>query len=466
LHKIEHLSSQQKTHLHEHLFKGNEELFAGKLGLWPDGTVTAQVKPNAEPYHCQRPIRIPHVHLETLRKEVERLVKIGVIEPVSAANAGPWCAPSFIIPKKDGRVRFITDFRQLNKWILRRPWPLPHISDLIQDIGQYKYVKALDLSMGYYHFQLDESLSEMTTFMLPWGLYKYKRLPMGLNLSPDYFHEKLSRLFLDMSFVRVYIDDILIFSNGTFEDHTTMVAQVLQRLKDKNLAVSALKSFWAVEEVDYLGFRLKPEGVKPQPRKVKAITKIEAPRTKKQLRHFIGLVNYYRFMWKKRSHLSAPLSEMKGKTKTFEWTEECERAFKEMKKIVSQEVMLSFPDYTKRFQLYTDASDLQLGAVLMQGNKTLAFFSKKLNQAQRKYGVREKEFLKEFRTMLKGYPIDVYLDHKNWRHDKKFRNDRVMRWRLAFDSGNDSPMSVQRMLSVAQRSVTLDYSCGSQFFHD
>jgi hypothetical protein len=207
-------------------------------------------------------------------------------------------------------------------------------------------------------------------------------------------------------------------------------------LRSKGLAVNALKSFWAVKEVDYLGFRLTRDGVKPQAKKVKAIMRMEAPKTRRQLRGFIGLVNYYRFMWRKRSHIMAPLTEMVSNSVPFRWTEVCQRAFEEVKKIVSKEVLLSFPDYTQRFQLYTDASDKQIGAVLKQGNKTLAFFSKKLNATQRRYGVGEKEMfsvveaLKEFRTMIYGYPIDVYVDHKNWTHDKLYRNARVMRWRL------------------------------------
>jgi hypothetical protein len=114
-----------------------------------------ELTPDAVPYHCGKPIRIPHIHMKTLKKEVDRLVEIGVLEVVQGDKAGPWCAPSFITAKKadaegNQRVRFITDFRELNKYIRRKPWPMPHINDMIQDVGQYKYVTALDLSMGYY----------------------------------------------------------------------------------------------------------------------------------------------------------------------------------------------------------------------------------------------------------------------------------------------------------------------------
>ncbi len=272
-----HLKQQQRNSLYDRVFKGRERLFAGTLGVWPHEQVSAKLKPDAVPYHCQRPMRIPHIHLETLRKEVDRLVKTGVLQEVDGAHAGPWCAPSFIVAKKDGRVRFITDYRELNKWIQRRPWPMPHISDLIQDIGAYKFVTAIDLSMGYYHFELDDELSDMTTFMLPWGLYKYKHLPMGLNISPDKFQERLSKLMAGLPNVRVYLDDIICWTNGTYEDHLKQVASVLDRLASKGLAVNALKSFWAVQEVDYLGFRLTPQGVLLQPKKIKAIQNLEQP---------------------------------------------------------------------------------------------------------------------------------------------------------------------------------------------
>ena len=435
-----HLTPDQQEQL-EAVLEKYSPLFSGKLGEWDGEEVSAQIKDEAKPFYCQRPIRIPHIHMPTLKAEIDRLVEIGVIEPVTGDTAGPWCAPTFIIPKKDGRVRVITDFRELNKAIIRRPWPMPHIADMIQDIGKYSHVTALDLSMGYYHLRLTEELSEMCTFMLPFGLYKYLRLPMGLNISPDVFQQRMTQLFSDKPFVKAYLDDLLVFSNGSYEDHLKKVEEVLARLNSKGMQVNARKSFWAVDEVDYLGFRLTKDGVRPQPKKVEAITRMTAPRNKKELRRFIGMVNYYRFMWKQRSHLMAPLAELTGKTTAFKWTDHHQRAFEEVKQAITKEVLLSFPEYTRPFKIYTDASDRQLGAVLRQGSKTLAFFSKKLNGAQQRYSSGEKEMLsvcealKEFRTMIKGYPITVYTDHKNWTHDKPkpMGNARVMRWRLTIE---------------------------------
>jgi hypothetical protein len=277
----EHLSSDQRRLLEQTLMK-HEILFQGNLGEWPDVEVNVKLKPGTIPYHCQRPFRIPHIYLETLKKEVDRLVEIGVLELASGESA--WAAPSFIIPKKDGRVRFITDFRELNKCISRKPWPMPHIADILQDIGRYTYATTLDLSMGYYHFKLSEQLAEMCTFMLPFGMYRYKRLPMGLSISPDFFQKCMTQLFGDLPFVKCYLDDIAVFSNGTYEDHMEKVSIVLQRLKEKGLQINARKCFWAQQEVEYLGFILTPDGVKPQVRKVDAIHRIQPPKTRKQLR--------------------------------------------------------------------------------------------------------------------------------------------------------------------------------------
>ena len=222
-----HLPMKQRQALHT-LLEKYSDLFQGQLGEWPKMEVTVELTKDAVPFHCGRPIRIPHIHFETLKKEAQRLVDIGVLKVVGGTKAGPWCAPSFIVPKKDGRVHFITDYRELNKSIRRKPWPMPHITDLIQDIGAYTYVTAIDLSMGYYHLRLSDELSDMSTFILPFGLFKYRRLPMGLSISPDLFQERMSKLFGDLPFTKVFLDDLLIFSHGTFEDHLQKVEQALE----------------------------------------------------------------------------------------------------------------------------------------------------------------------------------------------------------------------------------------------
>ena len=174
------------------------------------------------------------------------------------------------------------------------------------------------------------------------------------------------------------------------------------------------------------------------PEKVAAIMAIKTPTTKKQVRSFIGIVNHYRDMWKHRSITLAPLTSLVSTKAKWKWTEEEQQAFDNMKKIISQEVLLAYPDFTKMFDIHTDASDLQIGSVISQDNQPIAFFSRKLNDAQTRYTTTEKELLaivetlKEFRNILLGQKIKVYTDHKNLTY-KNFNTNRVMRWRLIIE---------------------------------
>ena len=169
----------------------------------------------------------------------------------------------------------------------------------------------------------------------------------------------------------------------------------------------------------------------PVQKKVQAITNITVPKTKKQLRSFIGMVNYYRDMWIRRSEILAPLSKITSKTAKWQWTEVEQQAFDTIKKIVSQETLLRHPDFNKEFEIHTDASKYQLGAVISQNNKPIAFYSRKLNSAQLNYTTTERELLaivetlKEFRNILLGQKIVVHTDHKNLTY-KVFNTERVM----------------------------------------
>ena len=135
--------------------------------------------------------------------EVQRLVNIGVLKKV---NHSEWGAPSFIIPKKDGRVRFISDFRELNKRIKRKPCPIPHTQEMLLNLKGFQYATSLDLNMGHYHIELCPQSKKLCTVVFPFGKYEYQRIPMGLCNSPDIFQEKMSELMEGLEFARTYLD--------------------------------------------------------------------------------------------------------------------------------------------------------------------------------------------------------------------------------------------------------------------
>ena len=178
---------------------------------------------------------------------------------------------------------------------------------MLHKLRGFQWVTTIDLNMGYHNILLDSASSKLCTIVLPWSKYEYLRLPMGLCTAPDIFHERMAELMQDFEFVRTYLDDILILSNGSYEDHLEQVEQVLARLQEAGLKINITKSAFCRQECQYLGYWITRNGIKPVQKKVQAILNIAPPTTKKQLRSFIGMVNYYRDMWKGRSDLLAPL---------------------------------------------------------------------------------------------------------------------------------------------------------------
>src|SRR5210317_491788 len=428
--KCTKINSSEKEELLSLLNK-YQDLFDGSLGEWQTQPIKIELKPEAKPYHA-RPYPVPQSQEQKLKDEVERLCKWGILK---RCNNSEWGAPMFTISKPDGTLRSLADFRELDKRIKRKPFHIPKMQDMLHKLQGFQWVTSLDLNMGYYHIVLDPDTRKYCTIVLPWGKYEYLRLPMGLYNSPDIFQENMSELMSDLIFVRAYIDDLLVITQGNFTKHLDKLEQVLLKLQEAGLKINMSKHKLARSKLEYLGYWITRNRIKPLNKKVEAINNLAAPKTRKELRQFIGLVNYYRDLFPKRSETMAPLMALTSKTTKWKWTAEHQISFENMKKIVARHVILSYPDFSKPFEIYTDASKIQLGAAISQNNQPIAFYSRKLSQAQTRYTTTERELLsiaetlKEFQNILLGQQIIVYTDHENLTY-KNFNSDRVMRWRL------------------------------------
>jgi hypothetical protein len=236
---------------------------------------------------CSPDPRIPHT-AQRLKDEIRRLCEYGVLRKI---NHSEWACPMFTISKLDGSLWSLADLREINKVIKRKPFPLPKITDMLQKLEGFMYATLLDLNMGYYHMLLTPFSSRLCTIVLPWGKYEYCRLPMGLSISPDVFQEKMSELMSGLDFARAYLDDLLIPSTEKgFDKHLNKLEQVLTWFQEAGLKINAVKSFFAQTSLEYLGYNISKEGLRPSQKKVEAILQIKAPTTRKQLRQFIGMV--------------------------------------------------------------------------------------------------------------------------------------------------------------------------------
>ena len=374
-----------------------------------------------------QPRRLPYALRAELERELDRLTSIGCIEP----SDSPYSSGLVLVRKKDGGLRVCVDYRGLNKKTIPDRYPIPRIDDLIDTIGQQKgkLFTSLDLMKGYHQVKVSEQAKDKTAFVCHKGLFHYRRMPFGLTNAPATFQRLMNQLFEGekWKFVHIYLDDILIVSPN-FQEHVTHVEQVLKHLSEAGLRLKPSKCAFAEKKIDYLGFTLSAEGVCPNDGKVLAIKDFPRPTDAKSVRRFLGMVNFYRRHVRDMAAMGRPLTALTRKNKqtgrfvTFEWTSQCEEAFQELKKLLTTAPILRHPDLTKPFFLWTDASEVGLGAVLEQKENgerhPIAYASRQTNESERKYCPTELEVaallfgVEHFEVYLLGHPVTVFTDHQ------------------------------------------------------
>jgi len=251
---------------------------------------------------------------------------------------------------------------------------MPKIPDIFKGMERFKYATTIDLNMGYYSMPLSEHSKKLCIICLPWGLYQYNMLPQGVKPATDIFQQRMGELFHDLSTTDSFMDDIIVLGYGTFQMHLADVIEVLTRLRSVGMQVNPDKCMWFHTEVTYLGFIITRDGIKPQPEKIQGILNMTPPKTQKDVRRFVGMINFYRDLYPKRAETLSPLTDLCGHKRKFTWEAQHEQAFQKMKDIIAQDIMLTYPQFDKPFHVYTDASELQIGSVIMQDSKPLGFF--------------------------------------------------------------------------------------------
>lgn len=375
--------------------------------------------------------------------ELDNLLAQKVIEK-SHSN---WSLSTVPVIKPNGEVRLCLDARRLNERTQRDAYPLPHQDRILSRLEASKYLSTIDLTKAFLQIPLESDSRKFTAFsILGRGLFHFTRLPFGLVNSPA----TLSRLMDEVlgygelePGVFVYLDDIVVVSN-TFEEHLASLREVANRLSAANLSVNLEKSKFCVDELPYLGYLLTPNGLKPNPDRIEAIINYERPTSVRALRRYLGMANYYRRFIHHFSEITASLTNLlKKKPKSIIWNQDAEQAFVHIKECLVSAPILCNPDFSRPFQIQSDASDTAVAAVLTQqyddGERVIAYFSHKLTPAQQAYAASEKEGLAvlsaidKFRPYIEGTRFTVVTDASALTHIMRGKwrtSSRLSRWSI------------------------------------
>lgn len=395
------------------------------------------VPPVAQP--CRR---VPFALRKKILEHTAELIEEDIIEEVKDEPT-TWVSPIVPVIKKNGSLRLCIDMRQANKAVLREKFPIPTFEELLAEMTDCTTFSKIDLRSAYNQVELDPASRAITTFVTPDGVFRFKRLYCGIKCAPEMFQRIMTSVIAGLENVRVFFDDIIVFSKNRV-DHERHVNALLQRLRNRGLTINLDKSTFGVDEVEFLGHRISKNKIKPNVTNEQAIRAFQPPTNKKDLQSFLGLMNYISRFIPDYSTLTAPLRQLLGKNVTFQWTQTHSDTFNKLKLAVLN-VELAIYDPNATILIYSDASPVALGAVLMQRRsqesqpEILAFASRSLSKPEQNYSQIEREALgliwacERFRLYTLGKNFELYTDHKPLEvlfGPKSKPNARIERWIL------------------------------------
>lgn len=443
LHDFDTLSSSQKQTAADvvRLFEdiSFEKKGLGRTSLITHSIDTGNTAPIKQRYYCLSPDR-----LKVLNGLLDEMLEMGVVEP----SVSPWNNPVLLVSKANGELRFCLDSRKLNAVSKGDAYPLPYISRILDQLREARYLSSIDLKAAFWQIGLDtQSSREKTAFTVPGrGLFHFVVMCFGLKGAPATQQRLMDRLFgpefSDKVFV--YLDDIVV-ATSSFVEHITLLRKVFERLREANLTINLKKSNFFRKELKYLGYVVDEQGLRTDPSKVKSIVDYPVPTNRKEVKMFLGTASYYRRFIRNFSSIAAPLNALtstKRNAPPFNWSEEANSSFEELKSALSTAPVLACPNFEKPFAVHCDASNYGIAGTLTQDlddgrEHPIAYASRSLNKAERNYSATEREALavvfaiEHFRPYLEGgKQFKVITDHSSlkWFFNLNNPTGRLARW--------------------------------------
>lgn len=386
-----------------------------------------------------RPYRLSYSEREVVRGMVQELEQAGIV----SQSTSEYASPILLVKKKTGDHRLCVDFRCLNKRTVKEHYPLPRIDDQLDNLSGYKYYTSLDLASGYYQIPMSDASKHLTAFVTPDGHYEFNRMPFGLANAPSNFQRAINNILGNARFkdALAYMDDVIIPSK-TVQEGFEKLRETMNLFRRAGLTLKLSKCHFFSTSIDYLGFEISEEGVRPGRRKIDAVEKFPQPTDQHKVRQFIGLASFFRRFIRNFSTIARPLTQLLKRDTKWHWDSLEQEAFDKLKQELTKRPVLAFYNPDFETQLHTDASKAGIAGILVQRPSkdapfsAVAYYSRQTSPEESRFTSYDLETLavvsslQRFRVYLLGIPFTIVTDCNSLRatFEKKDMLPRVARW--------------------------------------